>query len=132
MSPSGTKLIATWVYDNSEHNKANPDPKINVTWGEQSWEEMMYFRVNYRWADETRTKIRNDLQEKLMESRTIGYLDDNVDDLVQPDELHGTMASVKARFKDLDLDRNGGLDRKELADGNVSRIAAREPEPPEL
>ena len=123
---AGTKLIANWVYDNSEHNKANPDPTINVTWGEQSWEEMMYFRVNYRWADETTSNLRNDLQSKLMESRTIGALDNNADDLVQKDELTGTMASMKARFADLDLDRNGGLDKKELAAGNVSRASARD------
>jgi hypothetical protein len=126
---AGTKLIVTWVYDNSPNNKANPDPKANVTSGEQTWEEMMYFRVNYRWAAETSSKVRNDLQEKLMESRTIGYLDDNVDNLVQPEELHGPMASVKARFNDLDLDHNGGLDRKELIAGNVTRATAREPEP---
>jgi hypothetical protein len=116
---AGTKLIATWVYDNSSHNKGNPDPTINVTWGEQSWEEMMYFRVNYRWADETRTNLRNDLQQKLMESRAIGGLDDNADNLVQINELKGSMASAKARFADLDLDKNGGLDRKELAAGNL-------------
>ncbi len=123
---AGTKLIAKWVYDNSVHNKANPDPTINVTWGEQSWEEMMYFRVNYRWADETTDNLRNDLQSKLMESRTIGALDNNADDLVQINELTGTMAGMKARFADLDLDKNGGLDKKELAAGNVSRASARD------
>ena len=117
---AGTKLIATWVYDNSAHNPANPDPKINVTWGEQSWQEMMYFRVNYRWADETRTNIRNDLQTKLMESRTIGGIDDNADGKVQLNELVGNMASVKVRFNDLDLNHDGGLDKKELAAGNVA------------
>eukprot|EP01035_Chromulina_nebulosa_P005643 gene5643-7659_t len=50
---AGTRLIATWVYDNSVHNPANPDPKRNVTWGEQTPDEMMYFRLNYRWVDET-------------------------------------------------------------------------------
>ncbi|HEY7799026.1 MAG TPA: hypothetical protein VIA80_09700, partial [Hyphomonadaceae bacterium] len=123
---AGTKLIAKWVYDNSSHNKANPDPTINVTWGEQSWEEMMYFRVNYRWADETTSNLRNDLQAKLMESRTIGALDNNADGMVQINELTGTMASMKARFADLDLDKNGGLDKKELASGNVSRASARD------
>jgi len=121
---AGTKLIATWIYDNSEHNKANPDPTINVTWGEQSWEEMMYFRVNYRWADETVSNVRNDLQAKLMDSRTIGALDNNADNKVQIDELTGTMASVKARFADLDLNKDGGLDKKELEAGNVSRASA--------
>ena len=123
---AGTKLIATWVYDNSAHNPANPDSKINVTWGEQSWEEMMYFRVNYRWADETRTNLRNDLQTKLMESRTIGALDNNADNKVQIDELTGAMAGMKPRFADLDVNKDGGLDKAELAAGNVSRATARD------
>ena len=125
---AGTKLIVTWVYDNSVNNAYNPDPKKNVTNGEQSWEEMMYFRVNYRWNDETSSHVRNDLQEKLMETRTIGHLDDNIDGKVEPEELSGTMSSVKARFKDLDLNHDGGLDRKELAAGNISRNS-RDPDP---
>ena len=84
----------------------------------------MYFRVNYRWADETVDNVRNDLQVKLMDSRTIGALDNNADDKVQIDELTGTMASVKPRFKDLDLNHDGGLDKAELAAGNVSRASA--------
>jgi hypothetical protein len=76
---------------------------------------MMYFRVNYRWADETRTNLRNDLQAKLMESRTIGGLDDNVDGKVQVAELRGRNASMKPRFAELDVNKDGGLDRAELA-----------------
>jgi hypothetical protein len=122
---AGTKLIATWVYDNSAHNKANPDPTINVTWGEQSHEEMMYFRVNYRWVDETVTNVRNDLQAALMKSMTMGALDDNADNMVQASELRGPLARLKTRFAALDVDGNGGLDEKELAAGNVSRASAR-------
>jgi len=85
---------------------------------------MMYFRVNYRWADETVSNVRNDLQAKLMDSRTIGALDNNADNKVQIDELTGTMASVKARFADLDLNKDGGLDKKELEAGNISRASA--------
>ena len=114
---AGTKLIATWVYDNSTANKANPDPTIDVRWGEQTFQEMMYFRVNYRWADETVDNLRNDLQSKLMSSMSIGALDDNQDDLVQIDELRGPMAGMKARFADLDIDKNGGLNAKEMAAG---------------
>jgi hypothetical protein len=121
---AGTKLVAKWIYDNSEHNKANPDPTINVTWGEQSWEEMMYFRVNYRWADETVSNVRNDLQAKLMESRTIGALDNNADGKVQKHELTGTMASGQARVAGQGTNKDGGLDKAELAAGNVSRANA--------
>ncbi len=61
-----------------------------------------------------------------MESRTIGALDDNADDKVQIDELTGTLASMKARFTDLDINKDGGLDAKELAVGNVSRASSRD------
>jgi len=39
--PKGTRIEATNYYDNSPNNKNNPDPKAEVRWGDQSWEEMM-------------------------------------------------------------------------------------------
>jgi hypothetical protein len=123
---AGTKLIVTWIYDNSTNNPANPDPKVNVKSGEQTWEEMMYFRVNYRWADETSSNVRNDLQTRLNETRLIGNLDDNQDDKVQIGELTGVMATMKARFADLDLNKDGGLSKEELEKGNVTRPANRD------
>ncbi len=50
--PKGTKLLYDTVYDDSTQNKANPDPSIDVRWGEQSWQEMIYGNVRYRFADE--------------------------------------------------------------------------------
>ena len=43
---------ATWVYDGSEHNPAS-GPQTQRHLGRRAPDEMMYFRVNYRWADET-------------------------------------------------------------------------------
>jgi len=40
--PAGTKLLAIAHYDNSAANPDNPDPKSDVRWGEQTWEEMQY------------------------------------------------------------------------------------------
>ncbi len=39
--PKGTRLLATAHYDNSADNLANPDPTKAVTWGQQTWDEMM-------------------------------------------------------------------------------------------
>lgn len=39
--PPGARIECTAWYDNSPNNPANPDPKSLVSWGEQSWEEMM-------------------------------------------------------------------------------------------
>jgi hypothetical protein len=125
---AGTKLVATWMYDNSKYNPANPDPSIDVTWGEQTHQEMMYFRVNYRWADETSGNIRNDLQTALMASGTVGGLDKNVDGLVQPEELTGRMKVMRARFNDLDTNKDGGLSKDELDKGGVGRFRRSDPE----
>jgi hypothetical protein len=45
--PAGTQLTCTAHFDNSEKNLANPDPNKAVSWGDQTWEEMMigYFNV---------------------------------------------------------------------------------------
>ena len=45
--PKGTKIRAVAHYDNSTANKANPDPKVNVKWGDQTWEEMMFTAFVY-------------------------------------------------------------------------------------
>jgi|SRR5579871_846149 len=39
--PKGTKIECTAHFDNSPNNPANADPTKEVTWGDQSWDEMM-------------------------------------------------------------------------------------------
>jgi hypothetical protein len=46
--PAGTRIVYTQVFDNSVQNKANPDPNREVTWGEQTWEEMVFGVIRYR------------------------------------------------------------------------------------
>lgn len=45
--PAGTKIECIAHYDNSEDNFANPDPTKTVTFGEQSWDEMMFGYIDY-------------------------------------------------------------------------------------
>ena len=40
--PKGTILKTMAWYDNSSANKSNPDPSVDVHWGEQTWEEMQF------------------------------------------------------------------------------------------
>ena len=40
--PAGTTLIQHQWWDNSDQNLANPDPTVDVTWGDQSFEEMLF------------------------------------------------------------------------------------------
>jgi hypothetical protein len=46
-APKGSKLLAIAHYDNSANNKANPNPDVEVKWGEQTWEEMQYSGITY-------------------------------------------------------------------------------------
>ena len=50
--PAGTTLVQTGWWDNSAQNKANPDPTAEVTWGEQSWEEMLFGAMLFRFLTE--------------------------------------------------------------------------------
>ena len=45
--PKGTRIRAVAHYDNSTRNRANPDPKAEVSWGDQTWEEMMFTSFVY-------------------------------------------------------------------------------------
>ena len=45
--PKGSALRSIAHYDNSANNKANPDPKVEVRWGDQTWEEMQYSGITY-------------------------------------------------------------------------------------
>jgi hypothetical protein len=46
-APKGSRLEATAHYDNSVNNPSNPDPKVEVRWGEQTWNEMQYSGIVY-------------------------------------------------------------------------------------
>ena len=40
--PKGSKIVSTAWYDNSAANRNNPNPNVDVLWGDQTWEEMQY------------------------------------------------------------------------------------------
>jgi hypothetical protein len=45
--PKGTRIECVAHFDNSSGNLANPDPKAEVRWGDQTWEEMMIGWYSY-------------------------------------------------------------------------------------
>ena len=49
---AGTKIVHSTTWDNSSQNTANPDPSREVPWGQQSWDEMLFGSVTFRYADE--------------------------------------------------------------------------------
>jgi hypothetical protein len=52
--PAGTRIVVTGAFDNSTQNKANPDPARDVPWGDQSWDEMFFGQVYYKFVDQSR------------------------------------------------------------------------------
>jgi len=132
--PAGSKLVARYWYDNSKRNPANPDPSIEVTWGEQSFQEMLFTQVDFRWMDETAAKqIDSDARFDGV-NRLLGFLDDNVDGKLQKAELRGPFGRwARDNFEMLDTDHDGGLDKTELApvirvlDGHPSGLPAARP-----
>jgi hypothetical protein len=114
--PAGSKVIATYIYDNSKRNPANPDPSKEIVWGDQSFEEMFYTSLRYRWADETVEKQTN-YDQLLNKTRLMGMMDSNLDDKLQKTELRGQFAQLAAgpgAFEMADANKDGGIDQGEL------------------
>jgi mono/diheme cytochrome c family protein len=113
--PAGSRLIAHYVYDNSKRNPANPDPTRKITWGEQSWEEMFFTSVSFRWLDETAVKqVDNDA--RFAQTRMLGMMDDNIDGKLEKTELRGQMGNMLGMaWAKLDVNKDGALDKNELA-----------------
>ena len=45
--PAGSRIVCTGAWDNSPQNLDNPNPKVSVTFGEQTYEEMFIGYYNY-------------------------------------------------------------------------------------
>ena len=112
--PAGSKLIHKTVYDNSTQNFANPDPDRTVTWGLQSWDEMLYGAFVYRWSDET---TANPIHEpaRFRAAQTVGMLDQNMDGGIQRDELRARLQKqLEPAFTHFDANGNEALEVEEL------------------
>jgi hypothetical protein len=113
--PAGSKLIAHFIYDNSKRNPNNPDPSKKVVWGDQSWEEMFYTAIRYRWTEETSAKMVS-YDKDLDKDRMLGMLDSNIDGKIQKAELKGQMGTMMSKYWDqLDANHDGAIDKTELA-----------------
>jgi hypothetical protein len=45
--PAGTKIRSRAWYDNSQGNRSNPDPSVDVHWGDQTWNEMQFMAFDF-------------------------------------------------------------------------------------
>ena len=112
--PAGSKVVATYIYDNSNRNPSNPNPNKEVVWGDQSFEEMFFTQLRYRWVDETAAKQTN-YDEDMMKTRLIGMMDRNLDGKIQKSELVGDVGdAIRPFFEKADANHDGGIDAKEF------------------
>ncbi|HVI31936.1 redoxin family protein [Phenylobacterium sp.] len=113
--PAGSKVIAHYWYDNSKRNPANPDPSKEIVWGDQSWEEMFYTALRFRWTDETAVKQVN-YDELMNQTRMVGMMDDNIDGKLQKAELRGRAGEMLGKYwAMLDKNADASLDKTEMA-----------------
>jgi hypothetical protein len=71
--PPGARIECTAHFDNSPNNPENPDPTKTVTWGQQSWDEMMvgFFNLVY----DPRISPKDLLPEKKVAANTKSIAD---------------------------------------------------------
>jgi len=134
--PKGSLLIADYVFDNSTANKSNPDPKKNVTFGEQTSEEMLFTFARFRFKGETTTNRHDEWFNELQANVTFGALDDNIDGKLTAAEFRND-----PRFKPIvgylpmvDGDKDGALSKAEMANAiqmmRKMRQSGAAPQPP--
>lgn len=113
--PAGSQLVCTATYDNSSHNAANPDPTKTVTWGDQSWEEMMlgYFDILVPRGLREAGSGGDMLKKKLTPELIFGALDEDKDGKISKKEAARIEVLTKG-FPLVDKNRDGMLDGKEV------------------
>jgi hypothetical protein len=112
--PAGTRLIHRTVFDNSEANLSNPDASKLVRFGEQTWQEMLYGGVSFRF-EHKEDDVRDVDTGKYLAGITMGYMDLNMDGKVELNEMpERARQALAMAFVILDKNKNGGLDIDEF------------------
>jgi mono/diheme cytochrome c family protein len=115
--PAGSIMIADYIFDNSEANPSNPDPKVNVTFGEQTSEEMLFTFMRFRFKDETAKNRHDEWMRELSNNVVFGALDDNMDFKLTAAEFRNDprFKSVVQFLPMVDTDKDGGLSEAEMS-----------------
>lgn len=112
--PAGTMIIHRTVFDNSSNNVSNPDPSATVDWGEQSWEEMLYGGVSFRYQE----RQEGDTDVNTLDYLThiaMGFLDRNVDGILSLNEMpQDSRQQLAFPFVMLDKEKKGGLNYQQF------------------
>jgi len=107
--PKNSRLEYTCWFDNSTGNKNNPDPKREVPWGPQTFDEMQLGYIEYYAAgkdDSTELVDESQAMDGMFENM-FGQIDKNSDGFVTKDEFQNPAFGL------LDKDRDGKLTKEE-------------------
>ncbi len=110
--PAGTKLVCTATWDNSEENLSNPDPTKTVSWGQQTFEEMMIgFFVERFPKGQAPEKPSGGRPDQLDPKQVFASLDADKDGKLSKEEVPGKFAD---KFAFIDSDGDGSVSEEEL------------------
>lgn len=123
--PAGGRLLYTSVYDNSARNPGNPDPAREVPWGLQSWDEMLYGAIMFRWQDERSDAPFHD--PRRFELRQMyGFMDRDMNGKLELSEMPPRMRQgFEPHFDTVDRNGDGGLDIDEYIGAMRQRVSQR-------
>ncbi len=113
-APAGTFVIHRTVYDNSTANLSNPDPSVNVRFGEQTWEEMLYGGISFRYEEPGESDFEVN-EDDYMAALAMGFMDLNMDGKVALNEMpEQARQALALPFTIMDRDKTQGLEYPEF------------------
>ncbi|ALO47252.1 redoxin domain-containing protein [Pseudohongiella spirulinae] len=112
--PAGSMVIHRTTYDNSTANLSNPDSSIAVNFGEQTWEEMLYGGISFRYAEPGENDFEINVEDYLT-AVVMGYMDKEMKGQIALSDMpESSRQSLALPFTILDRDKSGGLDFDEF------------------
>jgi peroxiredoxin len=124
---AGDQILCTAVYDNSAANLNNPDPSVNVRWGDQTWDEMMigyyHYAVPVAYGKEETESVNNGLRNRGERQKMVDQaarlarlraLDVNQDNRLTLDEVPAILMPI---FKRLDTNGDEIVTQEEVVIG---------------
>lgn len=123
--PAGTKIVFTSAWDNSANNPYNPDPTIDIRWGEPTTDEMSFGYMSFIDDSPERESMfggRGDNDEDFDLVQVISMFDSDKDGMLQEDEAPGRMKNF---FGLIDANKDGGISVEEAEQATARFNAAR-------
>lgn len=125
--PAGTFVIHRTVYDNSTANLSNPDPTVAVRFGEQTWEEMLYGGISFRYEEPGENDFEVN-EDDYLAALAMGFMDVNIDGKIALDEMpEQSRQALALPFTIMDRNKTMGLEFAEFREFMIqSNMMSRE------